>query len=132
MLFVLAMTLLTWPVMAACLCRLKLLNPKTDKLGWGAMYLAMFAYAIGLWAEAADSRTWPGLLAWLGLAVIALNLALTWHQWLLHNHRVPPIAQRQPPPQPDFADSIYDTAHAAEANAQAEAKWAQHTQRSRP
>lgn len=81
------------PTIWACFCRLRLLNPQQDKLGWGVMYLAMLAGTVAIVAEAANTATWPDMGSWLMLVAIDLNLWLTHHQWLENN--APFIAKKR-------------------------------------
>ena len=80
------------PITVACLCRLWMLNPKTDKSGWGVMYMLMLAFSLSVFAETANTGKWPDFVTLTALTAIGFNLWLTHKQWIDNN--TPPIVRK--------------------------------------
>ncbi len=120
-----ALCVLALYVLLASACRVYKLNPGAHKLGWRLMYVAFAAYPALLLGYVLTYRPNDELLTVLaaGLAGLALNLAITHSQWAYNLTADIAKRERRAAPGPAFVDAQYDSRHAAQANAQAEAKW---------
>jgi hypothetical protein len=125
-LYIAAICALALYVLLASACRVYKLNPGQHKLGWRLMYVAFAAYPALLIGYVLTYQPSEELLTVLtaGLVGLALNLALTHAQWATNNVAAIARLDYKPRPSPPaFADAQFDPHHAAQANAQAEARW---------
>lgn len=81
-------------IVTSCICRVGAMELKRHRRGWSLMYVCMGAFAFSATLDMLYFVALPDESTLLGLAAIAINLALTHHDWL---SGPPRIAQKYPP-----------------------------------